>query len=329
MQPGPARHPHLRAVGRRVVQPVVAEVARDARLVVPGEPRQAAADVGPLGEPVAPPGVVLGDAVELRQVERQHHGPGGGAGRQRLDRLEQRTRRGVAPHLARDVGVAHGPHRDHAGVVPVQAVVQQRVGLRPVLQVALPVERPVEPGRRRPPLVGAADQVVLERVHPGDHHIRRLAAVVDDIELRDGADGAAQAVQQEVLQAELARRHVVLGAVPVRVEVRDGLASLGLSVLDVVQQGFQIGVPHVAVAPQVPGRVEVGVGKPALAPAVSAVMGRGVYACLGDVAVVIEEPFRREQAGAAHRQKVAKIEPGRRRLTAASHDRFQEHQLYR
>ena len=55
---------------RRIAQVVVAEFARQTRLVVPDEIRSRLADVGPLGETFAPPCVVFGDAVELRKVER-------------------------------------------------------------------------------------------------------------------------------------------------------------------------------------------------------------------------------------------------------------------
>ena len=87
---GAAGHVRLPPQHLRAVQAVEAQVARDARLVVPGEARQGAADVGPFREALAPPGVVLRDGVELRQVEGQdggarawHRGAGAPAPRRR------------------------------------------------------------------------------------------------------------------------------------------------------------------------------------------------------------------------------------------------------
>ncbi len=50
---------------------VVAELAGNVGLVVTGEERLGLGDVGPLGESLAPPLVVLGDGVELRKIEGQ------------------------------------------------------------------------------------------------------------------------------------------------------------------------------------------------------------------------------------------------------------------
>ena len=51
-------------------QVVEAEIRWKMGLVVPGEQRSCAHDVAPLGEALAPPRVVLGNRVKLRQVER-------------------------------------------------------------------------------------------------------------------------------------------------------------------------------------------------------------------------------------------------------------------
>ncbi len=56
-------------------QVVVAEFARYVRLEVAGEEGLGPRDVGPLGEAAAPPLVVLGDGVELGQVEGERPGP--------------------------------------------------------------------------------------------------------------------------------------------------------------------------------------------------------------------------------------------------------------
>ena len=129
----------------RALQPVVPEVTRNARLVVPGKTRQATCHVGPFGEALAPPGVVFRHRMILRQVKRQQLHQTDGVGRQRLHLLEQRSRLRVAPHLRWDVAIGGGAGREHAGLMAMPAVVQQRIGARQVAQVALAIERAVEP----------------------------------------------------------------------------------------------------------------------------------------------------------------------------------------
>jgi len=53
---------------------VEAEIGRQVRLVVAGEERTGASDAAPFGESVAPPRVVFGDRMELREVERDQMG---------------------------------------------------------------------------------------------------------------------------------------------------------------------------------------------------------------------------------------------------------------
>lgn len=63
----------------RVAQVVEAQIRRQPRLRMAFELRQRPGDVAPFGEALAPPGVVLGERMELRQVERDQGG-GQGAG---------------------------------------------------------------------------------------------------------------------------------------------------------------------------------------------------------------------------------------------------------
>ena len=88
VQPGGAGHLGLAPERFRAFEAVVAEVAGDARLVMAGEARQGAADVGPLREAVAPPGVGFGEWGELGKVVGEDHGAAGGAMGERGDLLE-------------------------------------------------------------------------------------------------------------------------------------------------------------------------------------------------------------------------------------------------
>ena len=67
-QAGPLRQVDLAAQHVGAFQPVMAEVAGDPGLIMAGEARQGALQVGPLGKAPAPPGIVLRHRVELRQV---------------------------------------------------------------------------------------------------------------------------------------------------------------------------------------------------------------------------------------------------------------------
>jgi hypothetical protein len=100
--PGAAGEVRLLAQGRGAVQPIMPEVARDAGLVVPGEPGQAAGQVGPFREPAAPPAVVLRDGVELGEVEGEHAREPGRLRWQGRHVLEEGVPLHVAPDLARD-----------------------------------------------------------------------------------------------------------------------------------------------------------------------------------------------------------------------------------
>ena len=166
-QPGIARQLDLPAHGLRVGQRIMAEVARDARLVMPGEARHGAGDRRPFGESGAPPGIVLGHRMELRQVIGQNLGPPRGGAGQRHHLLEARAGAGGTAHLLEDIDVGFGRNRMQAQQVAGAAIVQQRVFRQVGVQVAAQVVFGVEPGGGVAPLAIAPVQVMLERVHPG------------------------------------------------------------------------------------------------------------------------------------------------------------------
>ncbi len=66
------REHRLRLAYAGIREIVIAELTGHVGLPVSVEIRTRLADVGPFGEPFSPPFVVLGNAVELRQVERDH-----------------------------------------------------------------------------------------------------------------------------------------------------------------------------------------------------------------------------------------------------------------
>ena len=69
---GEARLPFANLGDPEVVE---TEVRGQMRLVMAGEERPRPDDIRPFGEPLPPPFVVLGDGVELGQVEGQGPGP--------------------------------------------------------------------------------------------------------------------------------------------------------------------------------------------------------------------------------------------------------------
>src|SRR5579875_2918854 len=103
------------------------EIARDARLVVPGEARQAAREIGPLAEAAPPPGVVFRAGVERRQIEGERPGAARRRWRQRPHRLEIRARLAEAAHLARNGGFVRRQNGAEARPVTVAQEMQQRI----------------------------------------------------------------------------------------------------------------------------------------------------------------------------------------------------------
>jgi hypothetical protein len=296
-------HLHLAAhrVGR--VEAVEAEVARHARLVVAAETRQAARDVGPFGEAGAPPGVVLGEGVELRQVVGEQLDAARGALGQRAELLEVGARAGEALHLARDAGLVLRHPAVHAGLVAVRDPVGERVLRHIAAQVALHVEAHVELGRGVAPLAPAVEPEMLERIDAGGGDVRVVLQVVADVELQDRAEAPGGAVRQVVRQRPLARRDGVALAVPGRVEERASAAAFEVAVEGVVEQRVEVVGGDVRIPLDVPERVEVGVGEPALAEAVVEEVIERVDAGLGDVRVGREVVARVEQAGLAQRRE--------------------------
>ena len=51
---------------------VETQISRELGLVVTGKERSRRRDVGPLGEPPSPPGIVFRDGMELGQIERHN-----------------------------------------------------------------------------------------------------------------------------------------------------------------------------------------------------------------------------------------------------------------
>jgi len=131
---------------------------------------------------------------------------------------------------------------------------------------------------------------VLQWVHAGVGDIRIVLEVVRPIKLRDRADLPGAARRQEMPQAEIAFRDVVLLAVPGRVEVGNRAAPLRLASLDVVQQRVRVGAAPGAVAADVVGRIEIRIGPPAFAPAEPVEVQQGVMVRRGEVLIPHGEP---------------------------------------
>ncbi len=308
LDPRAAGEPHLLAQRRRALQPVVPEVARDARLVVPGEARQAPRHVGPLREAPAPPLVVLRDRMELGQVEGEDAGEPRRSFGQRRGFLEECVPLHIAPDLARDRRAGNGPGRGQVGVAAVAEIVEQRDLVRLVAQVARAVEGAVEAGVWLAVLPPALDHVMLERVHASKRHVRIRPQVVRGVELLDRADEARLAQAQEVAQAQLARGDGVPAAIPGRVEPGDRAPALGLPPAGIVEQRVHPRLAHVVVAPEVIPSIKVRIGPAAFFPAPAVEVRQRIQARGGEVRVAIEKPSLIEQAGLAKQEKVAEVE---------------------
>jgi len=295
-------HLHLLAERLVGVQAVEAEVARHARLVVAAEARHAARHVGPLGEALAPPLVVLGEGVELREVVgEQLHAPRH-VGAERLELLELGGRLGEALHLARDgrLVVRHAPV--HARLVAAGQPVGEGIFGQVAAQVALGVEAHVEGGGGVAALLVAVGPEVQERIDAGRRHVGAVLAVIVDVEIGHRAEPPGGAVRQPMRQRAFAGREAIALAVPGRIEERARAAAFGVAVEGVVVERLQPAGGHVRVARRVPERVEVRVRATPLGVAVVVEVVVGVDAGVGDVGVALQVVAAVEQVGPAERR---------------------------
>ena len=277
-QPGPARQLHLAPQCRGAVQRVMPEVARHPRLVLPLEARHRPPGRSPFGKPLAPPGIVLIDGMELRQIERQHLRPPDRPGRQGLHLLEIRPRPCVAPHRVEHPGLARRRHRMDPQQPADAAEMQQRVFRQIAVQVAPDVIARVEPGRRVAPLAKPPVQEMLERIHARRRDVGIGLQIECRIEFRQRTRLAAPPPVEEVPQQCLAGLRRVAGAIPGEVEMRRRRPALRLAAADVVQQRILAGHPDIGVLPQVPLGGEIRIRQPALARAMIQIMRDGIDA---------------------------------------------------
>ncbi len=177
------------------------------------ELRRAAADVGPFGESLAPPGVVLRDRMELRQIEgdglRQglgRRGAGEGIARYldvRLQRFFGRVRGTSSPSLLEArAGEMRERFHAHRGNVRMRGKIEPRVEPRIRLVTELP----------------AVAEIMLQRVQATQDRFRMAAPIVLGVEQRMGVAAFPRAVGDVVfprVHARLAHvrvdREVILG----------------------------------------------------------------------------------------------------------------------
>ena len=301
MQPGAAREGHLPPQRIRLVEPVMPKVPRNARLVMPGEARDGALQVGPFGEAAPPPSVVLRHRMELREVEGEQLGPQRHALRQGGGFLERRAGGGGAAHLAGDIGHIRG----HTLPFARDQQVEQRVGL---VQPAAAVATQVEPGMGQAILAEALDQIMLQRVHAGGCDVRVGAQIELAVEFRDRAEVAAETPLQEMREAKLPWRHVIARPVPGRVEERDRAPSRSLPLFDVMEQGIAVSVAARQLAAVI-GRVEIGVRPPIFAPTMPMPMDEGAMRVARQVWIAHAHPSAVEQSGFLQQHQPGPLDP--------------------
>jgi hypothetical protein len=227
--------------------------------------------------------------VELRQVIREQLGPQRHALRQRQDFLERRVGRGGAPHFA---GYFRAGADDARALSRLQQI-QQRIGLA---DAAATVAAQVEVLARQPVLAETLHEVMLERIHAGGGHVRIGAQIVAAVELGDRTGFTGESPPQEMGEAELTRRHIVIGPVPDRVEKRHRTPARRLAVLHIMQQ--RVGVGGLRIVGAIIAGIEIRVRPAVLAPAVAMPVNEGAVAARRQVGVAIDDPLAVEQAGA-------------------------------
>ena len=283
----------------------MAEIAGQARLVMAGEARHAPPDRGPFGEAASPPGVVLGDRVELRQIEGQHLRPPDRAGRQGFGGFEIRAGAAEAADFLEHVGRGGRRARVQAECVAMAAVVDQRVLAGDAVEIAVDIVARVEAGRGVAALAEAVEQIMLERIDAGGRHVGVAGEIEGGVELRQRADlPRAPAVEKMGEQATPGLRRV-LGRVPGEVEILRRRAALRLAGGDVVHHRIDAGTGNGGVGAQIPAGVEIAVRPAFLLPAACDEMGAGIGLAGAGVRVFLEVPGGVEQVGRGEHREIA------------------------
>ncbi len=195
----------LRGHHPRIIEIVEAERGGDARLIMARETRHPAHDIVPLGEALAPPRIILGEAVKLGQIKSIDVGaPGAAARRWRIVAFVELRRLVVAADLFL-------LEEDRGGIVVARALVvemapaqhQRSEGLRVRAGqlIFLAQDEPADPRRRLTPLVRADIDEMVETIDPRfeDVRIGRIIVLVveearriDQLALRPRAQEADQ-----------------------------------------------------------------------------------------------------------------------------------------
>ena len=185
---------------------------------------------------------------------------------------------------------------------------QQRNVIGAIAQIAVAIELAVETGMRLAVLFPALDQVMLERVHARERHIRILPEVMRRIEFLDRADTPGLAQAQEVAEAQFAGRHAMPDAIPGRIEPSDRPPSLGFAPARIMQQRIDRRLPHIVIAVDVIAGIEVGIGIAPFFPAPAMEMGQRIAAGFGKVGMLLQKPGFIEKSGLPQQQKLPQIE---------------------
>ena len=258
-QSGVSRHRRLTAHDIDVVEAVIAEIARNARLVMIVETRLAARDIGPFGEALAPPAVVFRNGVKLRQIKSQDFRASFRLGREGGEFGEALP--GPGEFLDRGEGRPLLAGEGRAKLTPVLAgaIMGERIDVFLSLQETLGIGFAVEIGGGVAPLAKADGAIMFERIRLGRHDVGIGGKIIMGVEFRDRVEGggtAAQIMQHRACQLA----EFVMLPIPLRVEQRRGIATRLLAEQGVIEQGIEAGSGDRRIGGHIPERVEHRIG---------------------------------------------------------------------
>ena len=182
-----------------VEQIVESEIARNARLKMVLEARQAAREICPFGETLAPPFVVFGDRVELREIIGEHLGLAGGASRQGPQLLVVVARFGEFLHQIGYRLIGLGRLGENARPVRKAEIVEQGVARVITAEITPDIEIGVEIGRRVAPFAEAVTHVMFIGVDARGGDVGVGLQVIGGVKLRQrrGAGFAGSEIMQQ------------------------------------------------------------------------------------------------------------------------------------
>ena len=216
-----------------------------------GEARLAARELRPFGEAFAPPGVVLGYAVKLREIVGEDDCVWGSSPRARLEPFEERAGARLPSH---EVEGGRSATRRLDGSTLTLPFPEIGDGICPaiVAEMTICVKPRVEVGGGFAEFAKPEVHIVQERIHARLSDVRIGPQIIFGVELGNRTE-RAKAIR-EIMQKRLVG--LVGACVPARIEQRRRVEARGFADQRVMKQRVDVRLRDIRVLFKIPRRVE-------------------------------------------------------------------------